>query len=49
MLTETRRHQIVDLLHALIRKDERALLDVLMDWGGVPRSTRSAWRTKSPN
>jgi ubiquinone biosynthesis protein len=34
MLTETRRHQIVDLLHALIRKDERALLDVLMDWGG---------------
>ena len=35
MLTETRRHQIVDLMHALIRKDERALLDVLMDWGGV--------------
>jgi ubiquinone biosynthesis protein len=35
MLTETRRHQIVDMMHALIRKDERALLDVLMDWGGV--------------
>lgn len=34
MLTETRRHQIVDLLYALIRKDERALLEVLMDWSG---------------
>ncbi len=34
MLTQARRHQIVDLLHALIRKDEQALLQVLLDWSG---------------
>jgi ubiquinone biosynthesis protein len=32
ILTRLRRHQIVDLLHALTRKDERALLQVLLDW-----------------
>ncbi|MHB1085841.1 MAG: ABC1 kinase family protein [Thiobacillus sp.] len=32
MLTTLRRHQIVDLLHALTRKDEQALLQVLLDW-----------------
>ena len=34
MLTHSRRNQIVDLLHALIRKDEQALLQVLLDWSG---------------
>lgn len=34
MLTQARRHQIVDLLHALIRKDEQGLLQVLLDWSG---------------
>lgn len=34
MLTTARRNQIVDLLHALIRKDEQALLQVLLDWSG---------------
>lgn len=34
MLTRLRRHQIVDLLHALTRKDEQALLHVLLDWSG---------------
>ncbi len=34
MLTGTRRNQIVDLLHALTRKDEQALLQVLLDWSG---------------
>lgn len=34
MLTETRRNQIVDLLHALTRKDEQRLLQVLLDWSG---------------
>ncbi len=32
MLTHSRRHQIVNLLHALTRKDEQALLQVLVDW-----------------
>ena len=32
MLTQLRRHQLVDLLHALTRKDEQALLQVLLDW-----------------
>jgi ubiquinone biosynthesis protein len=32
MLTQLRRNQIVDLLHALTRKDEQALLQVLLDW-----------------
>ena len=32
MLTRLRRHQIVDLLHALTRNDEQALLQVLLDW-----------------
>ena len=34
MLTNPRRNQIVDLLHALTRKDEQALLQVLLDWSG---------------
>ncbi|MGE5318567.1 MAG: ABC1 kinase family protein [Hyphomicrobiaceae bacterium] len=34
MLTDPRRNQIVDLLHALTRKDEQALLQVLLDWSG---------------
>lgn len=34
MLTDTRRNQIVDLLHALTRKDEQGLLQVLLDWSG---------------
>lgn len=33
-LTEQRRHQIVNLLHALVTTDEWALLEVLMDWAG---------------
>lgn len=34
MLTESRRSQIVDLLHALVRKDEQGVLQVLLDWSG---------------
>jgi ubiquinone biosynthesis protein len=34
MLTNARRNQIVDLLHALTRKDEQALMQVLLDWSG---------------
>ena len=34
MLTNARRNQIVDLLHALTRKDELALMQVLLDWSG---------------
>ncbi|MDT3707492.1 MAG: AarF/UbiB family protein [Thiobacillus sp.] len=34
MLTNPRRNQIVDLLYALIRKDEQGLLQVLLDWSG---------------
>ena len=34
MLTHARRNQIVDLLHALTRKDEQALMQVLLDWSG---------------
>jgi ubiquinone biosynthesis protein len=34
MLTHLRRNQIVDLLHALTRKDEQDLLQVLLDWSG---------------
>jgi len=34
MLTHFRRNQLVDLLHALTRKDEQALLQVLLDWSG---------------
>jgi ubiquinone biosynthesis protein len=34
MLTNARRNQIVDLLHALTRKDEQGLLQVLLDWSG---------------
>lgn len=34
MLTPSRRNQIVDLLHALTRKDEQAVLQVLVDWSG---------------
>jgi ubiquinone biosynthesis protein len=34
MLTNARRNQIVDLLHALSFKDEQALLQVLLDWSG---------------
>ena len=34
MLTHSRRNQIVDMLHALTRKDEQAMLQVLLDWSG---------------
>ena len=34
MLTHDRRNQITDLLVALLRKDERALLDVILEWTG---------------
>ncbi|MDQ1314994.1 MAG: ubiquinone biosynthesis protein [Pseudomonadota bacterium] len=34
MLTNVRRNQIVDLLHALTLKDEQGLLQVLLDWSG---------------
>jgi ubiquinone biosynthesis protein len=34
MLTQSRRQQIVDLLHALVLKDEHALMQVLLDWSG---------------
>jgi ubiquinone biosynthesis protein len=34
MLTHSRRNQIVDLLHALVAKDEQALLQVLLEWSG---------------
>ena len=34
VLTDTRRTQIVDLLHAFINKDETAFLQVLQDWAG---------------
>ncbi len=34
MLTRFRRNQIVDMLHALTRKDEQAMLQLLLDWGG---------------
>ncbi|HMM47620.1 MAG TPA: AarF/UbiB family protein [Thiobacillaceae bacterium] len=34
ILTDRRRNEIVDLLHALIRKDEQGLLQVLLDWSG---------------
>ena len=34
LLTATRRNQIVDLLHALTRKDEQGVLQVLLDWSG---------------
>ena len=34
MLTAPRRNQIVDLLHALTRKDEQGVLQVLLDWSG---------------
>ena len=32
MLTDARRNQIVDLLHALTQKDEQGVLQVLLDW-----------------
>jgi ubiquinone biosynthesis protein len=34
MLTPPRRNQIVDLLHALVNKDEANMLEVLLDWSG---------------
>ncbi len=34
MLTQPRRNQIVDLLHALVKKDEEGMLEVLLDWSG---------------
>jgi ubiquinone biosynthesis protein len=34
MLSTARRNQLVDLLHALSRKDEQALMQVLLDWSG---------------
>ena len=38
ILTDPRRNQIVDLLHALTRKDEQGLLQVLLDWSGESAS-----------
>jgi ubiquinone biosynthesis protein len=34
MLTHERRNQITDMLLALLRKDERALLEVILEWTG---------------
>jgi ubiquinone biosynthesis protein len=34
MLTNARRNQLVDLLHALARNDEQGVLQVLLDWSG---------------
>ncbi len=34
MLTPSRRNQIVDLLHALVAKDEQGLLQVFLEWSG---------------
>jgi len=34
MLTNARRNQIVDLLHALTRNDEQGMMQVLLDWSG---------------
>jgi len=34
ILTNSRRNQIVDLLHALTRKDVQGLLQILLDWSG---------------
>jgi ubiquinone biosynthesis protein len=34
LLTHDRRNQITDLLMALLRKDERGLLDVILEWTG---------------
>lgn len=34
MLTTQRRNEITDLLLALLRKDERALLEVILEWSG---------------
>jgi ubiquinone biosynthesis protein len=34
MLTHDRRNQITDMLLALLRKDERALLEVILEWSG---------------
>jgi ubiquinone biosynthesis protein len=33
-VTEVRRNQLVNLLHALTQKDEEAMLEVLLDWSG---------------
>lgn len=33
-LTERRRNEIVNLLHAIVYRDENGILDVLMDWAG---------------
>ncbi len=34
MLTNPRRNQLIDLLHALTRTDEQGVLQVLLDWSG---------------
>lgn len=33
-LSEFRRHQVVDLLHAMVERDANAVVDVLLDWSG---------------
>ncbi len=33
-LTDRRRNEIVNLLHALVRKDEEGIMTVLLDWAG---------------
>ncbi len=40
-LTEPRRNQIVNLLHALTLKDEEAMLEVLLDWAGDSETNES--------
>ncbi len=40
-LTEPRRNQIVNLLHALTLKDEEGMLEVLLDWAGDSETNES--------
>ncbi|MGD8642396.1 MAG: AarF/UbiB family protein, partial [Gammaproteobacteria bacterium] len=38
-LTETRKGQVIDLLHGLLTRDTRAVIDVLLDWAGDTQLT----------
>jgi ubiquinone biosynthesis protein len=40
-VTEVRRNQLVNLLHALTQKDEQAMLEVLLDWSGDSETNES--------
>ena len=33
-LSELRRHQVVDLLHAMVEQDSNSVADVLLEWSG---------------